>query len=156
MFPVIPSHQIRNKFYVVEVIELVVGQVFELHKVAPVICINLTNFGHFNPYSGSPFRGPEAFITVSVLCCCSLRGLLFIDQLSQPLGFLPFRVYLHCRTHWHFEKRHCRCIDTCLEIAYVEIAYLGIDLVLFRTYCLNAYQIRRDNAQAASSYAPHV
>ena len=34
MFPVIPSHQIQNKFYVVEVIELVVGQVFGLHKVA--------------------------------------------------------------------------------------------------------------------------
>jgi len=34
MFPVIPSHQIQNKFYVVEVIEVVVGHVFGLHKVA--------------------------------------------------------------------------------------------------------------------------
>jgi hypothetical protein len=34
MFPTIPSHRIRNKFYVVEVIELVVRRVFGLHKVA--------------------------------------------------------------------------------------------------------------------------
>jgi len=34
MFPTIPSHRIQNKFHVVEVIELVVGHVFGLHKVA--------------------------------------------------------------------------------------------------------------------------
>jgi len=34
MFSIIPSYQIRKRFYVVEVIELAVGQVFGLHKVA--------------------------------------------------------------------------------------------------------------------------
>jgi len=34
MFPIIPSYQNGKKFYVVEVIELAVGQVFGLHKVA--------------------------------------------------------------------------------------------------------------------------
>jgi hypothetical protein len=34
MFPTIPSYQIQNKFDVVEVIALGIGQVFGLHKVA--------------------------------------------------------------------------------------------------------------------------
>ena len=34
MFPVISSHQIQNKFYIVEVIELIIEQIFGLYKVA--------------------------------------------------------------------------------------------------------------------------